>query len=66
MLDPELPGTGLGSRAMQGEGEAEAGPGPPGGNKKRQLESSRDGGNMTKDCEKPIWAVMEQGQRPTE
>jgi hypothetical protein len=30
-MDPELPGTGLGIRAGQGEKEAEAGLGPPSG-----------------------------------
>ncbi len=32
-LDPELPGTGLELRERCGEGEAEAGPGPPSGGK---------------------------------
>jgi hypothetical protein len=53
-LDPELPGTSLGIRAGHAEGEAEAGPGAPtagvGGG---QFEFSRDGGNMTEDCEIP-------------
>ncbi len=40
---------------MRGEGEAEVGPGTPKGGGGDQLESSRDGGNMIKDCEKPIW-----------
>jgi hypothetical protein len=67
-LDPGLPGTGLELRSGQGEGKAEAGPGPFSGGGGRQLESSRDGGNMTKTprLEKPIRDVMQQGQQPTE
>ncbi len=65
-LDPRLPGTGLESRARQREGEAEAGPGPPSGGGGQQLGSSRDGGNMTEDREKPIRDMMQQGQHPKE
>jgi hypothetical protein len=65
-LDPELPRTGLETRAGQGEGKAEAGLGPPTRSGGDQLEPSRDGGNMTKDCEKPIQDMMQQGQQPTE
>ncbi len=54
------------SLARRGEGEAEAGSGLPIGGGGDQLESSRDGGNMTEDCEKPIQDVMQQGQQPTE
>jgi hypothetical protein len=64
-LDPELPGTDLETRAGRREGEAEAGEGPPIRSGEDQLESSRDGGNMIQDCEKPIWDMMQQSQRPT-
>jgi hypothetical protein len=49
-----------------GEGEAEAGSGPPIGEGKDQLKSSRDGGNMMKDKEEPIRGVMQEDQQPTE
>jgi hypothetical protein len=59
-----LPGTGLHRRVGQGEVEAEAWLGPPIGEGEDQLESSRDGGNMMKDKEKPIRDVMQEDQPP--
>jgi hypothetical protein len=50
----------------QGEGKAEARLGLLTRRRGDQLEPSRGGGNMIKDCEKPIQDVMQQGQQPIE
>jgi hypothetical protein len=65
-MDPELPGTGLGNkgRARVGGDRGRARPTYQG--RGDQLESSRYGGNMIEDCEKPIRDVMQQGQQKTE
>jgi hypothetical protein len=65
-LDPGLSGTGLQKRMGEGEGEAKAGPGPPNGERKDQLESSRDGENIMRDKEGLIRDVMREDQRPTD
>jgi hypothetical protein len=61
--DPGLPGIGL--QGGKGEG-TEVGAGPPSRERKDQLESSRDRGNIMREKEEPIRDVMQEGQRPTE
>ncbi len=62
-LDTELPGTGLDAKEGREEKEAQAGPGSPITGGRDQLESSRDGGNIDQDREKPIRDVMQKDQR---
>jgi hypothetical protein len=47
-------------------GETKAGPGLPIGEGKDKSQSSRDGENIVKDKEEPIWDVIREDQLPTE
>jgi hypothetical protein len=64
-LDPNLPGTGLELRARKGEGRLRGGLAQLVG-RGWQLESSKDGENMTIVCVKPILDTTQQSQRPVE
>ncbi len=60
------PGSSLQRRMGEGDGGAEAGPGPLTGEGKDQLKCGRDGRNKMEDKVEPVRDVMQEDHRPTE